>query len=286
MKIIYLFCSCIFLIQSVQAKSVNETYSFHIEYTSLKGTVLKNVSQYTWRKNCPVDLSELILLKMSYWGFDAKPHIGELIVHRKASPEVILIFRELFERKFPISSINPMYEYHGSDDASMLDNNTVAFNCRSTTGYKNKFSKHSYGIAIDINPVINPYYKDGKVLPPTAIENIDRKKDIKGIIKKKGICYTAFKMKGWTWGGDWKTLKDYQHFEKNLTLFDSEKKYSLKFEKLPSNSTVKIMNILRGYNTDKFLSRGLYDVKIISKNEVKRVWIKVDKNVFTNYQNL
>ena len=248
--------------------------------------ILNKVKEHSWKKNCPIGLSQLILLKVSYWGFDNQAHIGNIIVHRKASPEVILIFKELFENKFPIASLELMYKYFGDDDRSMLANNTVAFNCRLTTNHKSKFSRHSYGIAIDVNPFINPYYKKGKVIPATASEYLDRDIRKKGLITKKSICYKVFKQKGWTWGGDWKSLKDYQHFEKKLSDFKKESKYSLAFKNLPKNAVVKIMNIRKSYRATRFLSRGLYDVKIVSKNEIKRQWINVNSDLSVDYLKL
>jgi hypothetical protein len=38
----------------------------------------------------------------------------------------------------------------------------------------------------------------------------------KGMIVKDDLCYKAFTSRGWTWGGDWKYEKDYQHFQKQL----------------------------------------------------------------------
>lgn len=284
MKYLLLTLLCVFL--TVKAQALENINSFHIEYEPLKGDILNKVKEYSWKKKCPVKLSELILLKVSYWGFDDKAHIGSIIVHRKASPEVILIFKELFENKFPIASLKLMYEYFGDDDQSMLANNTVAFNCRLTTNHKSKFSRHSYGIAIDINPFINPYYKKGKVIPATAGEYLDRDIRKKGLITKKSICYKLFKQKGWRWGGNWKSLKDYQHFEKKLSVFKKEKKYSLIFKNLPANAVVKIMNIRKSYSTNKFLSRGLYDVQITSKNKRKQLWIKVDSDLSVDYLKL
>jgi len=284
MRYLFLVLACISL--NIQIQASDKTDGFQVEYSSLRGATLEKVKEFSWKKHCPVKPSELILLKISYFGFDEKSHIGELIVHRKAAPEVILIFKELYEKKFPIYSLEPMYKHLGSDDQSMIANNTVAFNCRQVTKSKKSFSLHSYGIAIDINPFINPYYKKGKVIPVAARANLDRKKKQKGLISKNTVCHDVFKRYGWKWGGDWKSLKDYQHFEKRLSVFKKEKRYSLMFKQLPTGAIIKIMNIRKPYASTKFLTRGLYDVKIISGNETKRHWIKVDENRVVNYTDL
>ena len=97
----------------------------------------------------------------------------------------------------------------------MEDNNTYAFSVRPKTG-KKSFSKHAYGFAIDINPAQNPYIKNNIIEPKNSKDYLDRKNIRKGMIVKGDVCYNAFKKRGWTWGGEWKSLKDYQHFEKSL----------------------------------------------------------------------
>ena len=105
-------------------------------------------------------------------------------------------------------------QYDGKDSLSMSDNNTSAFNCRKVTGNDKVYSKHSYGLAIDINPLINPYVKNKVVHPSGGLKYSNRKNKTMGMITKSGKIYAIFKSKGWLWGGDWKSIKDYQHFEK------------------------------------------------------------------------
>jgi hypothetical protein len=126
------------------------------------------------------------------------------------------IFKELFEARFPIEKIRLIDEYEANDNKSMADNNTSSFCFREIDGKPGKLSKHSYGVAIDINPVQNPYVYMDKVSPEAGREYLDRSKVTKGMIVKDDVCYKAFINRGWTWGGDWKNEKDYQHFQKSL----------------------------------------------------------------------
>jgi hypothetical protein len=92
----------------------------------------------------------------------------------------------------------------------MQDNNSSGFNWRRVEGQK-KLSKHSYGNAIDINPFWNPvYYSNGKISPNGATRDIK----INGVFlsESKGVLF--LKSKGWKWGGDWTSLKDWHHFQK------------------------------------------------------------------------
>ena len=166
----------------------------------------------SWKPGCPVPVKDLAYLEISHCGYDGKMHLGEMIVHKKVASEVVDIFKDLYAQGFPIEKML-LIEHYGCDDAkSMADNNSSSFNCRMVKGSRTKLSKHSYGLAIDINPRDNPYVKNNEVSPPGG--RTDRTKAAKGMIVKGGPCYRAFVEKGWKWGGDWKSLKDYQHFEK------------------------------------------------------------------------
>lgn len=165
-----------------------------------------------FRKGCPVSLEELRVVHVRYNGFDGKTKTGSLIVHKDIADEVHAIFQELYDMKFLIERIEPMEKYSGNDDRSMSANNTSAFNCRDVTGQKGKFSKHSYGRAIDLNPQTNPYVKGKRVLPKNGAKFADRTIDARGLIRQ-GPVTRLFARHGFTWGGSWRSLKDYQHFE-------------------------------------------------------------------------
>ena len=105
---------------------------------------------------------------LTYWDFNHHRATGLLIVHKDVADEVDKIFQDLFDHQFRIEKLTPVEEFNGNDDASMAANNTSAFNCRDVTGQSGKFSNHSWGRAIDINPLTNPYIKGDKVLPPAG----------------------------------------------------------------------------------------------------------------------
>lgn len=111
----------------------------------------------SWKQGCPVGLSDLGYLVLTHWGYDGQVKVGELVVHRKLVLPVIRIFADLFAARYPIEKMELIENYDASDDRSMEANNSSAFNCRDITGKPGVFSKHSYGGAIDINPLQNPY---------------------------------------------------------------------------------------------------------------------------------
>jgi len=189
------------------------------KYTCTRGplppAVVKKVKKHSWRKGCPVPLSGLAYMRIAHRGYDGKVHTGELIVYKDLAPNLCRVFRDLFAKKFLIERMRLVDEYGGSDDKSMKANNTSAFNCRPMTGRSRGFSKHAYGGAIDINPLYNPYVKKGGkiVQPEEGRPYVNRKVEAPGMIKKGDICHRAFTKYGWSWGGSWRTVKDYQHFE-------------------------------------------------------------------------
>ncbi|MCP4756830.1 MAG: M15 family metallopeptidase [Proteobacteria bacterium] len=187
---------------------------FEGSFQAIPASIVTEMKKHSWRRGCPVPLHKLAYLRLVYWGYDGKIHRGELIVAKDVASEVLSIFRELFQKRFPIRRMRLIEHYGGSDDRSMESNNTSAFNCRSVTGRKNVFSAHSYGLAIDINPLVNPFISGSLVAPKNGKNYVDRTRKYKGMIINKGICHSAFKKRGWIWGGSWKSVKDYQHFEK------------------------------------------------------------------------
>ena len=167
---------------------------------------------WSWRPGCPVPLADLRLLTVDYWGFDGREHAGELVIHEREAEAVIVAMRRLYDARFPIRRMLLVDAYGGDDDRSMAANNTSAFNCREVTGQPGVWSEHSYGRAIDINPVQNPYVLDGVVLPPEGRVYADRSLDAAGMIRPGGPVVRAFAEIGWGWGGHWASPTDYQHF--------------------------------------------------------------------------
>ncbi len=147
-------------------------------------------------------------------GADGNVHSGELIVNKKIAEDITDIFIKLYEAGYRIEKIKLIDEYNGDDDLSVQDNNTSSFNFRFVAGSKH-LSKHSLGMAIDINPLYNPYIVNGKVADWGA-PYTDRTKDFPYKMTKDDLCVKLFKQHGFKWGGDcWKNTLDYQHFEKN-----------------------------------------------------------------------
>ncbi len=187
---------------------------FHSSIHPIPKKIREQMQQYTWRAGCPVSMKDLAYIRLSYWGFDQKAHTGTLIVNKELADEVVAIFKVLFQHQFPIQSMELMDTYHGNDNASMTANNTSAFNCRPVTDRPGEYSQHSYGRAIDINPLINPYVKGKTVLPPQGVLYADRTKLVPGKIIKGDLIYQEFIKHGWDWAGNWYDIQDYQHFEK------------------------------------------------------------------------
>jgi hypothetical protein len=170
----------------------------------------------TFKKNCTTKRADLRYIRVLHYGFDKKTHIGELVVHKSIAKDMLTIFETLYFANYPIEKMRLADDYDADDDASMADNNTSSFNFRTVEGSKT-LSKHAYGMAIDINPLYNPYIymKNGKkkIEPVGAEKYVNRKLDCPYYIKKGDKLYKLFIQHGFTWGGSW-SAPDYQHFGK------------------------------------------------------------------------
>lgn len=168
--------------------------------------------------DCPVSMEELRYLRILHVDFSGNICEGELLVHEQVAAEVLDIFYQLYEASYPLTSVLLVdtFEEPFSDNRSMEADNTSAFCCRRVTGSRT-FSRHSYGLAIDINPVENPYIRpDGSFAPPNSEPYLDRENKRSGMIDEEDLCYRLFTAYGWSWGGHFKGEKDYQHFSKEL----------------------------------------------------------------------
>jgi hypothetical protein len=169
----------------------------------------------SWRPGCPVDPSQLRRVEVTYLGFDGQTHHGELIVNQDVAAEVVAIFEQLLQLRYPIEKIRTVDNYPNADDElSMEDNNSSAFNCRDIPG-TGRWSQHAFGRAIDVNPLLNPEIdRTGAVQPRNAERYLDRNRTDPGVLHAGDPAVRVFTDRGWHWGGDWRTPKDYQHFER------------------------------------------------------------------------
>ncbi len=162
-------------------------------------------------ENCPDwIIGNQILIDVVYWGFDGEIHKGNLIADIRVVNDLQLVFLQMLLLKFPLESVIPIAEYNWSDSISMAENNTSAFNYRCVGGTE-RLSRHAYGLAVDINPMQNPYCSNGRVSPEGAVYN----QRVLGTLYPGHPVVELFRLLGWRWGGDWSD-KDYQHFDKPL----------------------------------------------------------------------
>ena len=168
----------------------------------------------SWRPGCPVHLRDLRLLTLSHWGFDGRRRIGRLEVHRDVARDLVAVFRRLYEARFPIRRMVPVDAYGGSDFRSIEADNTSAFNCRFVGGTR-RWSEHAYGVAIDVNPIENPYVASGRTAHRASVPYVDRSRRRPGMAFERGALVRAFDAIGWGWGGRWAPVKDYQHFSRS-----------------------------------------------------------------------
>ena len=175
--------------------------------------VTKAQLPHSWRSGCPVAPAELRRVRLSHWGFDGQVHTGALVVNESAVPDVLVVFRRLYKARFPVRRMRPIDAYGGNDERSLAADNTAGFNCRYAVGPgPRRWSTHAYGLAIDINPVENPYLEGGRVHPRAGRAYLNRSNVRPGMAVRGRVLVRAFTAVGWQWGGRWTGTPDYQHF--------------------------------------------------------------------------
>lgn len=190
-------------------------------YIPLNETIKSRITGLSYPSDdsdAAINYDDLRYIHILHVDFSGNTKEGELIVNKKVAKDVMEIFHALYEAEYPLTSVILVDTFGeaADDNLSMAANNTSAFNYRVVAGSKT-LSMHSYGMAVDINPLLNPYVKrDGSVSPESGEEYADRSGDFPGKIDHDDLCYKLFMEHGWTWGGDWKNSKDYQHFSKKL----------------------------------------------------------------------
>lgn len=175
----------------------------------------------SYQENDNIQLGQLRYVRIKYYGFDGAVKDGELLVNEKIAQDTMEIFYDLYKHQYPLQEVSLIDKYDGDDGRSMRANNTSAFNYRVIAETEN-LSRHAYGMAIDINPRINPCVKEGVAQPKNGSLYAERDPEkCRGkyrnfMIQKGDYLYQLFQAHGFTWGGDWNSLKDYQHFEKSM----------------------------------------------------------------------
>jgi hypothetical protein len=161
-------------------------------------------------------LDNQVLIDVLYYGFDEKIHQGQLLADARVAGDLQIVFMLMLVTRFPLESVVPISQLDWDDFESMRQNNTSAFNFR-TVPFSDRLSSHAYGLAIDINPVQNPYYTGSQVFPEGAVYD----PSTPGTLFDGHPVVQLFKILGWRWGGDWQE-KDYQHFDKQLEKIELE----------------------------------------------------------------
>jgi hypothetical protein len=170
---------------------------------------------HSWHPGCPVAAAQLRRVRLSYRGFDRRAHTGALVVNVSAVGDVVRIFRRLYSARFPIRRLRPIDAYGGVDERSLAADNTSGFNCRyAVASGPKRWSVHAYGLAIDVDPVENPYVEGGRVHPRAGRAFLNRSRVRPGMAVRGGVLVRAFAAVGWEWGGRWTGSPDYQHFSK------------------------------------------------------------------------
>jgi len=176
--------------------------------------IIQLIMGSSFHDNAPFTTSHLAYLTITHANFYGQSQIGHLIVAASIADEVLDIFRDIYEARFPIERMRLIDFYEATDYYSMADNNSVGFNFRYIAGTRT-ISRHGWGMAIDINPIQNPYQRGDTIWPVAGIPYLDRTNVRPGMIIHGDVVHQAFVSRGWIWGGSWRSPLDFHHFERH-----------------------------------------------------------------------
>lgn len=202
------------LLSSEEVSVYGEDACFTV--SPISDEVFAHMTGKSFKNDCTVPREELRYIRVLHKNAYGDILTGELVMHESVADEVCEIFRELYQAGYPIERMRLVDDYDADDRASMGANNTSAFNFRLVEG-TNNLSNHARGLALDINPFYNPYCipSTGYVSPPGAEGYANRSVGHPYKIDEGDLLHRLFMERGWRWGGNWNSPKDYQHFEKN-----------------------------------------------------------------------
>ena len=212
-----LFCS-LFLFMSLMTVAQTATDSTFLA-TAIPDSVWTRMQGKTYRQNAYIQRSDLRYLRLHYVDFEGEERVGEMVCNRAIADDLLDIFRQLYEARYPIERIQLPDDFDADDERQMRANNTSCFCFRVIKG-STKLSAHAQGLAVDLNPLYNPCVKtrrDGTLFiqPSTAAPYVDRSRRFAHKIDRQDLAYRLFIQHGFSWGGAWRSSKDYQHFEKD-----------------------------------------------------------------------
>ena len=179
----------------------------------LSDSIFQRMLGKSYPKGCTVKRTDLRYLTVLHVDAEGNVHRGELVCNRLIAQDVLDIFKQLYMARYPIQSMRLIDDYGADDERSMQANNTSGFCYRAVSGSQ-KLSKHAQGLAIDINPLYKPCVKGAHVQPSTGRRYVDRRSKFNYKIERGDLLWRLFTERGFRWGGTWRSLKDYQHFEK------------------------------------------------------------------------
>ena len=203
----------------VSAKAV-EVYGLSRCFTAvaIPDAVFARMRGRSYPEGCSVRRSDLRYLRLLHKDLQGHTRLGEMVCNKAIAADVLDIFRQLYLHGYPIESVRLIDDFGASDELSMRANNTSAFCYRVVKGSR-RLSPHARGMAVDLNTLYNPCYRRSRsgrvtIQPATAARYVDRSAHFPCKISPSDLAYRLFKAHGFRWGGAWRSVKDWQHFEK------------------------------------------------------------------------
>lgn len=209
-----------FLWASPKVSQCGDTLMIDSDFMSvpIPDDVFSRMRGKSFKDDCTVGRDELRYLTVLICDGEGITARGEMVCNREIAGDLLEIFHDLYDAGYRIERMELIDNFDADDVRSMEANNSSCFNFRRIAGRK-KLSKHARGLAVDLNPLYNPWVRrktEGSlnVSPESGRPYADRSRDFRYKIDKSDLAYRLFIAHGFQWGGSWNSSKDYQHFEK------------------------------------------------------------------------
>lgn len=205
--------------EAVVSQAEVERYGLNRCFTAvpIPDHIFQRMRGHSYPSNCDVPRADLRYLKVLHYDFNGRIRLGEMVCNKSVANDLLFVFRQLYHKRYAIGSMRLIDDFGADDEHSMQANNTSCFCYRRVKGQA-KLSKHALGLAVDVNPLYNPCVRTIRgrrsVQPANGLPYIDRKAAFSHKISRDDVVYKYFTQRGFRWGGAWRSLKDYQHFEK------------------------------------------------------------------------
>ena len=128
MKHLAIVCVCLLFLglcgHAQKPRQVGRVAAPVFQSMPVPDTVFARMRGRSYPEGCPVKRSELCYLRVSHCDLAGNTRVGELVCNVKIARELLTIFKQLFEMRYPIASLRLIDDFNADDEQSMQGERT------------------------------------------------------------------------------------------------------------------------------------------------------------------